>query len=99
MQLSLPLIINIYFTAHHKASFAEVHVMVNGTGMSEKIKNNLFNKKHTSKKGTEEEIGTDLGLLLVRDFVAQHGGAIHVESEEGKGTTVIFTIPLGKEDY
>jgi two-component system, sensor histidine kinase and response regulator len=34
-----------------------------------------------------------LGLLLVRDFVTQHGGTIAVESEPGIGTEFRFTIP------
>ncbi len=38
--------------------------------------------------------GTGLGLALSRSFVEMHGGRMTIESEEGVGTTVYFTLPL-----
>jgi cell cycle sensor histidine kinase DivJ len=38
--------------------------------------------------------GTGLGLSLVRSLVVQHGGALHIDSREGAGTTVTFELPL-----
>jgi signal transduction histidine kinase/ligand-binding sensor domain-containing protein len=66
-----------------------------GLGMSpEKVKT-LFNvSTNTSTRGTEGEKGTGLGLLLCADFIAKHKGRIWVESEEGKGSTFSFTIPV-----
>ena len=38
--------------------------------------------------------GTGLGLSIVRHIVEQHGGRVTLQSEEGRGSTFTFTIPL-----
>ncbi len=43
--------------------------------------------------GTQDQGGVGLGLPISRDIVRSHGGEIHVDSEEGRGTTVWFTLP------
>jgi len=62
--------------------------------MDEETRNNLFilNKKN-SKYGTDNEKGTGLGLILVKEFIEKHNGQIRVESEPGKGSSFIFDIP------
>ena len=55
---------------------------------------NLFQKYQQSASGkTSEHKGTGLGLVISKMIVEAHGGKIWVESEEGKGTTVVFTLP------
>jgi signal transduction histidine kinase len=49
--------------------------------------------ENTISKGTENEEGTGLGLILCKEFVEKHKGKIHVESEEGKGTTFTISLP------
>ena len=46
---------------------------------------------------TREQEGTGIGLALTKELVELHKGKIEVGSEEGKGTTVKISIPLGKE--
>ncbi len=66
-----------------------------GVGMSQQTKDLLFgNINSSSISGTNQEKGTGLGLLLVKDFVMQHGGKLQVESELEKGTCFTFTMPL-----
>jgi signal transduction histidine kinase len=73
----------------------EISVSDNGIGMSEEIKVKLFKLDgNLSTRGTEDEKGTGLGLILCKEFVEKHGGKIWVESEEGKGSVFRFTIPL-----
>lgn len=72
----------------------EVCITDTGIGMEANIIENLFtNSNSSSVSGTNNEKGSGLGLILVKDFVTQHGGTIRVESETGKGTSIIFTVP------
>jgi signal transduction histidine kinase len=38
--------------------------------------------------------GVGLGLSIVRSFIALHGGAVRIDSEVGRGTTVICELPV-----
>ena len=65
-----------------------------GVGMTQETRDMLFGKMNSSSlMGTNKEKGSGLGLLLVKDFIAQHGGQIEVESELDKGTCFRFTMP------
>lgn len=71
-----------------------IFVEDSGVGMTDETRERLFHDHNgTSLLGTNNEIGSGLGLLLVNDFVVQHGGTIDVESAVGRGTTFKFTIP------
>ncbi|MEJ8844258.1 ATP-binding protein [Lacibacter sp. H375] len=71
----------------------EVLVSDTGTGMSEEAKNKLFGDEHFKTKGTSNESGTGLGLMICKEFLKKNGGNIHVKSELGKGSTFAFTLP------
>ncbi len=65
-----------------------------GVGMSEEVKNKLFDwESRVKKEGTAKEKGSGLGLLICRDFIEQMGGEIWIESELGRGTTISFSLP------
>jgi len=82
-----------------KKSHAIIEVTDSGIGMPEELKNNLFDAGATStRKGTNDEKGTGLGLLICQEFVNKNGGKIEVESAVDKGTTIKFTLPLHEPD-
>lgn len=68
-------------------NMVELIVRDTGVGMSESRR--LFEPFFTTKAK-----GTGLGLALCLSIVERHGGKIDVESEEGKGTTFIISLPL-----
>ncbi|MEX2404916.1 MAG: PAS domain S-box protein, partial [Balneolales bacterium] len=59
-----------------------------GIGISDKVLKGIFTlDQSTSRKGTRNEQGSGLGLILCKEFVGKHGGEIWVESTEGVGST------------
>ena len=65
-----------------------------GIGMSKNMIDNLFYLDvNTSRRGTDGELSTGLGLIICRDFVEKHGGVLRIESEEGKGATFSVLFP------
>lgn len=73
---------------------AEVRVTDEGIGMKEEDQKKLFSKSHFTKRGTDNEKGSGLGLMLCKEFIESHGGKLWFESKFGAGTTFKFTIPL-----
>jgi two-component system, sensor histidine kinase and response regulator len=73
-----------------------LQVMISDTGIGippEKVDEIFHIEKRHSTKGTENEKGTGLGLMLCNDFIKKHDGKIWLESEVGKGSVFYFTIP------
>ncbi|PIR39671.1 MAG: hypothetical protein COV35_03990 [Alphaproteobacteria bacterium CG11_big_fil_rev_8_21_14_0_20_39_49] len=65
----------------------------NGIGISKKIKNKVFDRFFTSDNSLKSKnSGTGLGLSVAKSIVELHGGKIKIESKEGEGTKVTFTI-------
>ncbi len=79
--------------------FIQISISDNGIGMSNKAAKNLFKlEKIESTLGTENEKGTGLGLLICKDLIERQGGKINVESNSGKGSKFMFTVPIYKEN-
>ncbi|MDH6306547.1 two-component system sensor histidine kinase/response regulator [Parabacteroides sp. PF5-5] len=69
-----------------------------GKGLKEGDKERLFNAEHFSTFGTDNEQGSGLGLMISKTFVDLHEGKIWFKSEEGKGTTIFFTLKIREKD-
>ena len=67
----------------------------NGPGIPKENLPHIFDRFYrVDKARSREKGGTGLGLSIVHQLVLLHGGAISVESEEGKGATFIVELPL-----
>ena len=72
-----------------------IEIADDGVGMPNETVQNLFNAdSRTSTPGTNNEQGTGLGLLIVKEFVDKHDGNIDVKSEENKGTLFRVSFPM-----
>ncbi|NVO18966.1 MAG: hypothetical protein HXX13_04665 [Bacteroidetes bacterium] len=84
----------ILLTASFKDDFCEISVKDNGVGITVQGLEKLFqvhNKINT--KGTANERGTGLGLVLCKEFVQKQGGKIWANAKEGFGSEFSFTLP------
>ncbi len=87
----------ISFTTRPSPGKKAVDILVrdNGKGISKEDMPRVFEPFFTTK-----ETGTGLGMSVTYGLIQQHGGAIRVESEIGRGTTFTITLPVdgdGKE--
>ncbi len=76
-------------------TYARITVQDTGCGMPPEVLERIFEPYFTTKKKGE---GTGFGLSIVHGIVRKHRGAIHVESEPGKGTVFTLFFPLLKSD-
>jgi two-component system NtrC family sensor kinase len=72
----------------------QVLVSDNGCGISEANLDRIFEPFFTTK---DVDKGTGLGLYISYNIVERHNGLIEIDSEEGKGTTVTVTLPIGNQ--
>lgn len=85
----------VRITTSKTDGYAIIQVQDYGTGISEKQLQKLFNLETTfSYKGTSNESGTGLGLILCKEMLEAMGGSIALTSKEGEGTTFTCKIPL-----
>jgi signal transduction histidine kinase len=68
----------------------ELRFRDSGQGIPSDLLGQVFRPMFTTKP---EGKGTGLGLSICREIVRSHGGEIRIESQEGKGTCVVFTLP------
>ena len=81
-----------------KENEVEFSVKDTGIGIPKKEQPRVFTKFFRSSSAMKMDTeGTGLGLFITKNIVEAHGGKIWFESEEGKGTTFYFTLPISND--
>ncbi|MBE9480652.1 MAG: HAMP domain-containing histidine kinase, partial [Bacteroidetes bacterium] len=87
----------VKITARNIDDFIEITIADSGIGIKPEDIKKLFGIDiGFSTVGTDNEKGTGLGLILCKEFIEKNNGKIWVESELGKGSNFIFTLPKVK---
>ncbi|WP_458789164.1 sensor histidine kinase [Adonisia turfae] len=83
----------ITVSTHAESSAVAVVVSDTGAGMAETVRDRMFDPFFTTK---DVGHGTGLGLSIVQGIVAEHNGAIEVETEPSCGTTFRVRLPVSR---
>lgn len=84
----------ISIAADKDEKYVIISIVDSGVGIPEDKLTTLFaTERNYQSNGTNQELGTGLGLILCREFVEKNGGTIWAQSEIGVGSTFYFTIP------
>ncbi len=82
-------------TATQANGEVSVSVADTGPGIAAEDLDRIFEEFQQTEAGARQQEGTGLGLALSKRFVEMHGGRIWCDSEVGKGSTFVFTLPAG----
>lgn len=83
----------VRLSAQETPNQVKILIQDEGLGIDQQTQETLFKGFVKSRRGTQSEKGTGLGLMLCREFVELSKGQIGVESEEGQGSLFWFTLP------
>jgi signal transduction histidine kinase len=89
-----PVRVTLKQTHSPDGTFALLIVRDEGVGIPQGDLPHVFNRFHRGSNVVGRFAGTGLGLANARELVELYGGAISVESEEGKGSTFVVRLPL-----
>jgi two-component system NtrC family sensor kinase len=76
---------------------AHIEITDTGCGISADDLEHIFDPFYTTKHESEEREGTGLGLVIVHQIIQEHGGHVEVESQVGRGTTFLITLPVNPD--
>lgn len=81
-----------------REGFLDLVIKDQGIGMSEEILRSLFDfDNRPQRKGTDNEPGTGLGLMLCKELAEQNNVSIIIKSKAGKGTEITLQLPTSSD--
>jgi signal transduction histidine kinase len=87
----------VRITTKNDGQFLKINISDTGIGMPPEKLESLFHLDiNQSTKGTADETGSGLGLILSAEFIKINKGQLHIESEVNKGSSFSFTLPMVK---
>ena len=88
----------IYISLSREDAELKFEVKDNGIGIPERDRNKIFSKFYRAENaGRVDPEGTGIGLYLAHAIIEKSGGKIGFESEENKGSTFWFTLPIAPQ--
>jgi signal transduction histidine kinase len=86
----------IMITTHNEHEYIKICIEDYGKGISIENLSKIYNGISFTTTGQNNESGTGLGLVLVREYIKKNKGEFEVYSEEGKGTKFCIKLPVAK---
>ncbi|PEB42992.1 cell wall metabolism sensor histidine kinase WalK [Bacillus pseudomycoides] len=89
----------VTYRLRDREDMLEISVSDQGMGIPKENVEKIFERFYRVDKARSRQMGgTGLGLAIAKEMIEAHGGSIWAKSEEGKGTTIYFTLPMAKEE-
>lgn len=88
----------ITISAEQAEQVAWIHVSDTGIGIDNEFLPKIFEPYEQEKNSIHSGGGIGLGLTICKQLVELHGGEMHVKSENGKGSTFSFSLPLATKE-
>ncbi|WP_028400745.1 cell wall metabolism sensor histidine kinase WalK [Ectobacillus panaciterrae] len=88
----------VTYRLRERGEMLEISISDQGMGIPKENVDKIFDRFYRVDKARSRQMGgTGLGLAIAKEMIQAHGGSIWAKSEEGKGTTIYFTLPMEKD--
>lgn len=89
----------VTYRLRDRGELLEISVSDQGMGIPKENVDKIFERFYRVDKARSRQMGgTGLGLAIAKEMIEAHGGSIWAKSEEGKGTTIYFTLPMAADE-